>query len=496
MTKTDTPPPRSTYHSGRKPRSAGLIGLTVPTTVLSGVWLIAVLIVSQVVSFTAALVTALLGVIVVAGMTVRIRDRSALERLWAWGQWQSSRRRGQTFYRAGRFSRIPGGTPLPGVAAGTKLYEFVDVANRAFAMIHNPHTHQYTVILSAWPQGDELRDQAQVDQAVWEWSNVLTMMGETSDVDGIVPVIDTTPDTGLALLAEVEAITDPDAPRLAREVMWQAAHQATDAQVRVVPRIAITFRATTAERKRDPQEQAVELARRLPSITDAAARASVRALPMDAAEVIAFVRRSFDPAAATDVEVGMRSDDGHGLSWDDGGPVSADERRDRYYHDGAVSVTWEMHLAPRGAVTERVLARLLAPHPDLPRKRVAVVYRPHTAGDSTKIVDDDYRNAAAAQQSQRGLASVQAAMDVDLTRQARDEQAVGHGVSRFGVLITVTSPAAADIPRIDALVSDLGIQSRLKIRRCYQFQAAAFASSLGIGVLLPDHESVPRILAS
>lgn len=495
MAKTDTPA-RSTYHAGRKPRSAGILGLTVPTTVLSGVWLILTLIVSQVVSFSAALLTALIGAVVVLGMTVRIRDRSVLERLWARWQWRASVRRGQTFYRAGRFSRIPGrGTPLPGLAAGTKLYEFVDVANRTFALIHNESTHQYTVILSAWPQGDELRDQSQIDQAVWEWGNVLTMMGETSDVDSIVPVIDATPDTGLALLAEVEAITDPDAPDLARTVMWQAAHQATERQVRVVPRIAITFRAQTAERKRDPREEAVEIARRLPSITEAASRASVRALPMDAAEVVAFVRRSFDPGAATDVEVGLRSEDGHRLSWDDGGPVSADERRDRYYHDGAVSVTWEMQLAPRGAVTERVLSRLLAPHPDLPRKRVAIVYRPHTGGESTKIVDNDFRDAAAAQQSQRGLASVQAAMDVDLTRQARDEQALGHGVSRFGVLITVTSPAAADIPRIDALVADLGIQSRLKIRRCYQYQAAAFAASLGIGVLLPDHESVPRILA-
>ncbi|UIR39729.1 hypothetical protein LZP97_26345 (plasmid) [Rhodococcus sp. DMF-1] len=96
--------------------------------------------------------------------------------------------------------------------------------------------------------------------------------------------------------------TRADAPQLARDAAYQLATGLTTGGIRLAARIALTFEAQTTERRQDPSEQAVELGRRLPALTAAAARAGVPCSPMDADEIMAFVRRSYDPASLLDVE--------------------------------------------------------------------------------------------------------------------------------------------------------------------------------------------------
>ena len=78
-----------------------------------------------------------------------------------------------------------------------------------------------------------------------------------------------------------------------------------------------------------------------------------------------------------------------------------------------------MDTAPAGAVDEGVLRRLLAPNGEVPRKRVAIFYRPHTAADAVKIVDSDFKDALAAEQSGKGLTSAAATIKVESTARAR-----------------------------------------------------------------------------
>ena len=81
------------------------------------------------------------------------------------------------------------------------------------------------------------------------------------------------------------------------------------------------------------------------------------------------------------------------LSWEDVGPAAADARAECYWHDGAVSVTWAMSQAPRGEVRENVLARLIAPHGEIARKRVTLLYRVIDPGEAARIVERDLHNA-------------------------------------------------------------------------------------------------------
>lgn len=487
---------RRLYGLWQKPRSAGLFGLRWGETVLGFLVIISALLAALVADVQAGFFVGLIGVFTMVPLVWRQGGRSGYETGLMMLSWMRTRQRGEHVYRGGRFSRIPGGvTRLPGLMAPSRLYEGIDAGGYSFGMIHIPRFAQYTVVLRAWPQGHEAVDQPVIDRWVSAWGTFLASLGQTSDIVAVVPVIDTVPETGNRLLTEVSTITHPDAPELARQVMYELATELPQERVQLLPRVSITFRATTAERRKNPAEQAVEIGRRLPGICAALAEAGVRAQPMSAEEVISFIRRSYDPASQADLEVAASEPGGHGLTWADAGPVSNDEKWDHLIHDGGRSVTWEMDAAPEGAVDERVLQRLLAPNPEVPRKRVAIVYRPHSAADASEIVDDDYKNALVAQQSERGVVSAAATLRVGATQQAREEQARGHGVTRFGALVTITEPLRGDLPRIEAITRDLSTQARLKIRRCYRYQGAAFAASLGCGVILPEHATVPKALA-
>src|SRR3546814_537044 len=168
--------------------------------------------------------------------------------------------------------------------------------------------------------------------------------------------------------------------------MYQLATGLTTGGIRIGARISITFKAQTADRKKDPSEQAVEIARRLPSITAAGARAGVPCTPMSADEICGMVRRSVDPASLSNIEQALYSGEGTGLTWADCGPRTQIEGKDRLTHDGSVSVTWEMREAPKSAIHESVLKRLCDVNPALPAKRVAIIYRPHSAADATDSV--------------------------------------------------------------------------------------------------------------
>ncbi|MEV0297061.1 SCO6880 family protein [Nocardia sp. NPDC050710] len=485
-----------TYSAGTRPRAEGLFGLSWVAMVTAGVVIVTVVLAQAIVGLLAAGILLGVGTVVTAPLVIQIGGRTGYVRALLLWQWWRGARRGEHRYRSGSFSAIPGGaTTLPGLLAPSRLYQGQAVDGHSFGLIHLPKFDEYTVVLRAWPQGGEAVDQELVDQWVAAWGSFLASLGSAPDVKAIVPVIDTVPETGNRLTAEVSAIVRPGAPEVAQRVMWELADQLASQRVQLEPRVAITFEATTPERRKIPAEQALEIGRRLPGILAALAEAGVRAEPMTAAQITAVVRRAYDPAAQADLEAAAAEPGGHGVPWSMAGPQDEQQRYDRLLHSGAVSITWEMTQAPPGVLTERVLQRLLEPNPELPRKRVAVIYRPHSAAEATRIVDDDWRNARVAEQHTKGgLVSASASIRVANAEQARQEQARGHGLTRYGILITLTAPRGEDIPRIEALVQDLSTQARLTIRRCNTYQSAAFAASLGVGVILPEHATIPEAL--
>ncbi len=178
--------------------------------------------------------------------------------------------------------------------------------------------------------------------------------------------------------------------------------------------------------------------------------------------------------------------------------MAAQARWSSYRHDGAESVTWAMTGAPRGEVGCAVLADLLAPHPDVDRKRVTLLYRPLEDGRAARAVERDrhtadFRVASSRRPSARALAEQRAA-----TRTA-EEEARGAGLVDFAMLVTATVVDTPDgapdaLAAARAAVDTLAGTARVQLRPVFGAQDSAFAAALPVGLVLPVHLGVPAEL--
>src|SRR3546814_14328418 len=97
--------------------------------------------------------------------------------------------------------------------------------------------------------------------------------------------------------------------------------------------------------------------------------------------------------------------------------------------------------APRGNVPSSILSRLLAPHRDVARKRITLLYRPIDAAKAAAIVESDVRAASfnlttSNKPTARNMTAARAALATAA------EQASGAGRVQFAKPVTaqVTGP--------------------------------------------------------
>src|SRR5690606_25845529 len=131
--------------------------------------------------------------------------------------------------------------------------------------------------------------------------------------------------------------------------------------------------------------------------------------------------------------------------------------------------TWAMTQAPRGNVQSRILSRLLAPHRDIARKRVTLLYRPVDAARAAAIVEADLRAA----EFRLTATNKPAARDSMAARQAAataGEEASGAGLVQFGMLVTATVTDLDKAPDARAAIDNLGAIARLRLRPVYGSQ--------------------------
>ncbi len=485
-----------TYGNWRRPRSAGMFGQSALVTYTGiGALVVALLALMFAGPYIGAAVAAA-ALLTLAPLVVRLGGRTVYQAVALRWQWARQKRRHADLYRSGPLSATPHGTHrLPGLLAATTLYEGQDAFGRTFGMIHLPKTSSYTVVLRVNPQGAGLVGQAQVDTWVAGWGRWVGQLGETGDILGCAVVIDTAPDSGQRLRAEIEHLVRPDAPEFAQETLAQTGEVFPTGSAQINARIALTFKAATADSRRDPEEMAVEIGTRLPELYASLREAGLDAAPMDGWAVAEDVRVAYDPAVQQAVDAARSGGEGAQVLWTDAGPAAHQEKWGSYTHDSGVSITYAMEEAPRAEVRELVLRRLLEPHRDIDRKRITLIYRPHSAGDAATIVDNDYKDAIVAA-TRKGVVAAKAGVELEATERARNEEARGAGVVRFCILMTATVTDDTELRRTDALMRNLTATARLRVRRCYGYQAAAFAAGLGVGVLLPDHATIPGALAN
>lgn len=484
-----------TYGNWRKPTSSGLFGLgDLGTAIMLGG-----LILSVVVTMATDLLRGLITFVILAAVlgTILTRDRhgkSLLDRGLARIGWGSATRRGAHLYRSGPLGFALWGThQLPGIAAQLRLSEHTDSYGRRFALIYAPTTRTYTAVFATEPDGASLVDPDQLDVWVADWGNWLANLADEPGIEACAVTIETAPDTGHRLRHEVSSNIDPNAPAFARAMLAEVVDMYPAGSSVIKAYVTLTFSAVShaTGKKRTDLEMGRDLAARLPGLTGSlAATGAGASRPLSAAEVCEVVRVAYNPGIAPLVDQAHADGEETGLSWFDVGPAAAEAEWEGYRHDDAYSVTWSMTTAPRGNVQSSVLARLLAPHREITRKRVTMLYRPLDAAKAAAIVEADLRSAqfVATSTSKPSARAVLATRSAAATAQ---EEAAGAGLVNFGMLVTATVLDAGREAEARAAIDNLAATARLRLRPVYGAQASAFAAALPLGLILPKHLKVP-----
>ncbi|MBO0811663.1 MAG: hypothetical protein J2P23_06410 [Microlunatus sp.] len=487
-----------TYGNWRRPTSAGLLGLgSLGTALLLGGLIMVVLTVMIAGVLPAVIMAAVLAGVLLLLLTKDKHGKNLVSRGTARIGWASARSKGSHLYRAGALGRTPWGTnQLPGVAAATRLSEHIDSYGRPFAMLYTPATSSYSVVIGTEPDGAALVDQEQIDVWVADWGHWLAGLGDETGVEAAAVTIETAPDSGTRLRREVALQVDADAPPFAHAVLAETVESYPSGSSTVKAYVAITFSATSrvGGRKRDRDEMGRELASRMAGLTAGLQSTGAGAAhPLAAQELCETIRIAYDPAAAILIDEAHAAREVPELLWTDVGPTATEASWDGYRHDGAFSCTWAMTQAPRGTVQSGVLTRLLAPHRDIARKRVTMLYRPIDAARAAAMVEADLRAA----EFRQTATSKPAARDILAVRAAAataGEEATGAGLVNFGMLVTATVFNASDAADARAAVDNLSATARVRLRPVYGSQDSAFAAALPLGLVLSKHLRLPSEL--
>lgn len=484
-----------TYGNWRRPQSRGLWGLGSYGTTILFVGLAMVIIAVMAGGWQRGLMVA----VVVGGLLLAIlkkdgHGRNALVRAGAWGSWVWSRRSGSNLYRSGPLGRTGWGTyQLPGLAAPLRLSEHEDSYGRRFALLYCPRTLTYAVVIAAEPEGASLVDIDEIDMRVADWGAWLASLGDEPGVVAAAVTVETSPDSGARLRREVSRRLDPSAPAFARAVLEEAVATYPAGSSTVKCYITITFSALSRMdgKKRKDHEMGRDLAARLPGLTAGLETTGAGAArPLTAQRLCEVIRVAYDPDAAPIIEQAYAEGEPIELRWSDVGPAAHQATWDGYRHDNAYSISWAMTEAPRGHVQSSVLNRLLAPHADIARKRVTLLFRPIDAARAAGMVETD-RDAAEFRVKSTPKPTARDQLALSHAHATASEEASGAGLINFGVVVTATVNSPTRAPHARATVDNLSATARLRLRPVYGAQDSAFAAGLPLGLVLPKHLRLP-----
>lgn len=482
---TDTALNRPTYGNWIRSRSPGLFGAgLLGTGILFGGILFALLALLALGPEAAAAV-ALAGVVAFTAIGTPLGSWVSRRSLYGY-----AKSKGETTHRSGVMSRNPNPrNRLPGMLSKSELLDCSDTFSR-FVVVKSGGL--YTMVARCSAEGPWMQDQDRVDGWVANYSHVLSACGQETGLVAAKAITDTAPDPGGRLPAMVTALRSPTSPLLAQQVMAETVADLPSASSDNVTYLELTFRGRAINRKGDQAAILAELARKAPGLVSMIQAAGGGAVEMVTGEELArIVRVAYDPVTAPALEKAeLDGDDAWTVPWAEAGPVAYRELWGDFVHDSARSITWEMHAAPRSKITENALAGLLAPHADFARKRVALMYRPHSPDESTKVAERDANTANFVAQQSKKRPSASAQLVQRAAEQSRQEVAAGAASVRFSLMVTVTVRYDGDLAQAVSTLEARGRAVPITLRRVYGAQAAAFATTLPVGFIPWEHTAV------
>lgn len=502
------------YGHWSKPQTPGLPRLGLIGTILALGALVGAILAEAMGGWQTAVVWCLMAGPLLLPLLYRNRaGRNGWQIIGSHTAWLIGKQQGQTVYIGGRVGVLAfGHAQLPGLLAKSELLEAEDVHGTPFALVHLPQSCHYTTLIRVEPDGSALVDVDTVDMWVAGYGRWLASLAHEPGLVAATVTVETAPDPGHVLTAEVARLARTDVPSLSKQVLNQIASTYPRGSASITGHVALTYNAKrprTQERElfairsddkpkralRSSGEMGALVGSRLPGMVRELAGTGIGSpRAMTAAETAEHVRVAYDPAAATTIAEARAASELSDVTWAQAGPTGAHETWGAYRHDSGTSITWEMVEAPRGVVEARVLEDVLAPSDAIARKRVTLLYRPHDAASSATIADRDVRTAIGRSTARKGETRASDVTNLAAARQTAAEEAAGAGMVRFSMLVTATVTDPERLGEAADAVDQLGRASRLRLRRCYGAQAASFSAALGVGIVPSAHIAVPELV--
>lgn len=485
-----------TYGNWRKPKTVGLLNLSMPATiVLIGLVVLAVFLM-MVTNFLVAVIFLLFGFVVLELLSVQLPSGfTPAGKVLLAIKYRRLKAKGENVHIGGLLRRkTPQLLGLPGVGVDFKLSEHTDNSGRKFALVKHGKSGVYSIIFKCVPDGLSLVDPQSVDVWVAYWGAFLADLGYETGLESVSCTIETAPDTGARLRREMSARITSDSSPVSRLVVEDLVNTYPAGSAETLAYVALTYSAAlrVGGKARKDSEVAHDLASRIPALTRSLSLTGAgNSRPVTADELCKIIRVAYDPSSADLFAQAAVTGQKVDLTWNNVGPVTAVSNWDSYRHEAARSYSWEMMIAPRGIVRSDVLSGLLAPNSQFLRKRVTLIYKPLASGDAAKTADNDDRHASAAVNSasknKARLRKEQAA-----ARQSAEEEASGAGLEEFGMVVTVTVPPDTDRADVMSVVDSLAATSRIRLRFAYGQQDSMFALALPLGIVPARYSMVPE----
>ncbi len=399
----------------------------------------------------------------------------------------SAQRRGWSEWESGVFTTHPRKGELPGVLAPLMPLTTKDGLGNPYGLLWDRRTGRLTASLRVAPVGTVLADEDRTDLWIGSFAAWQAALGYEPTVEWASITVESAPSSGTELADYVADRLDPAAPAIARETMTEVAdaHRGSTADISV--RVSLTFQPQRARpQPRDDAERVAEVSRALAGLEGDLPLCGVATLGRaTAADITHWLRSAYDPHARG--EIGRLSEQQHLLDWGEAGPVKAQALADHYWHDSGWSCTWAMAALPNQLVTSNVLAPLVTP--GRYHRRVTITYQPYPADQAGEVVTREATGSAFRREVRRRRGVDETARDrADeiRARQAAEEEARGAGVGLWGMYVTTTVEDPRRLPDAIADVESRARNSKLRLRRCWGWQHAGFAASLGVGIYPPD----------
>ena len=399
---------------------------------------------------------------------------------------------GETRWKSGMFATTRHlQSRLPGMLARTELLDPHDTFGSRFGVIKSA-ANLYTIVARCSADGPWMQDQERINAWVANYAHVLNACGQEQGMVCVKVITDTAPDPGGRLTAMVESLRVDTGPGLARNIIDECVADLPAASSENVTYVELTYKGRLINRKNDQTAIVTELARKVPGLVNMLEGAGGGAVEMVSADELArIVRVAYDPAMQATMERDELRGAADRIAWSEAGPVATSERWADFFHDSGHSISWEMVGAPRSRITEMALAGFVAPHHDFARKRVAMIYRPHSPDEAARVAERDASTANfLAQQNGKKRPSASAQLIQRAAEQSRHEVASGAGSVRFSLMFTTTSLQSDDVAQAVSTVEARAGAVPIRVRRCYGSQAAAFATTLPVGFVPWEHTAI------